>query len=86
MESQLEFKVGDIIVMIGCRAKRMVLGTLNGKYGKYYDISQPLGDDSVESAIRAFAYDVASVSDRGVEKIYVKVGHWNPELLEYTDE
>ena len=78
----LEFKVGDIIVMMGCRTRRMVLGTLNGKY----DISQPLRDDSAASAVRAFAYGVAGVSDRDMEKIYVKVGHWNPERLEYTDE
>ena len=82
MESELEFKVGDIIVMMGCRTRRMVLGTLNGKY----DISQPLRDDSAASAARAFAYGVAGVSDRDMEKIYVKDGHWNPERLEYTDE
>lgn len=82
MESELEFKVGDIIVMMGCRTRRMVLGTLNGKY----DISQPLRDDTAASAIRAFAYGVAGVSDRDMEKIYVKVGHWNPERMEYTDE
>lgn len=82
MESELEFKVGDIIVMMGCRTRRMVLGTLNGKY----DISQPLRDDTAEAAIRAFAYGVAGVSDRDMEKIYVKVGHFNPERLEYTDE
>ena len=82
MESELEFKVGDIIVMMGCRTRRMVLGTLNGKY----DISQPLRDDSAASAIRAVAYGVAGVSDRDMEKIYVKVGHWNPERMEYTDE
>lgn len=82
MESELEFKVGDIIVMMGCRTRRMVLGTLNGKY----DISQPLRDDSAEAAIRAFAYGVAGVSDKDMEKIYVKVGHWNPERMEYTDE
>lgn len=82
MASELEFKVGDIIVMMGCRTRRMVLGTLNGKY----DISQPLRDDSAASAVRAVAYGVAGVSDRDMEKIYVKVGHWNPERMEYTDE
>lgn len=78
----LEFKVGDIIVQMGCRTRRMILGTLNGKY----DISQPLRDDSTESAIRAFAYGVAGVCGRDIEGIYVKVGHWSPEQLEYTDE
>ncbi len=79
---KLEFKVGDIIVQMGCRTRRMVLGTLNGKY----DISQPLRDDTAASAIRAVTYGVAGVSDRDMEKIYVKVGHWNLERMEYTDE
>ena len=79
---KLEFKVGDIIVQMGCRTRRMVLDVLNGEYG----ISHPLRGDSDRDAIMAFDVGIAGICDREIEKIYVKVGHWCPELLEYTDE
>lgn len=82
MAGETEFKVGDIIVQIGCQAKRMVLGVLNDMY----DLSHPIFGESNEDAIMAFAGGIAGICDREIERIYVKVGHWCPELLEYTDE
>ncbi len=78
----LEFKVGDIIVQMGCRTRRMILGVLNGKYY----ISHPIFGYSKRDLIIAFDGGIDGVCDREIEKIYLKVGHWSPEQLEYTDE